>query len=120
MRKIFGITGWLAVLSVCLALPLGAAPAKPLAVVSGWIRVASEDNKGKVLSVEIVVGEPPQEEPYLVLTGGVGSQLHGLVGEWIVASGVVTEDSLGWKSIEVTRFTKMDDLPPEEAPRAKP
>ena len=80
-------------------------------VVSGWIRAASEDAKGKVLSVEIVVGEAPAEEPYLV-TGPKGSELSGLLGEWVVASGTVTEDDLGWKSIEVKRFTKIDDLPP--------
>lgn len=80
-------------------------------VVSGWIRVASEDAKGKVLTVEIVVGEAPAEEPYLV-TGPKGSELSALLGEWVVASGTVTEDDLGWKSIEVKRFTKVDDLPP--------
>jgi len=97
----------------CLSLwaaPLLAAPGSSSTVVSGWIRVASEDTKGKILTVEIVVGEPPTEEPYLV-TGAKASELHALIGEWVVASGVVTEDSLGWKSIEVQRFTKIDDLP---------
>lgn len=116
MRKIFGIT-WVVLL--LLAIPLGAAPASPVAVVSGWVRVASQDNKGNVLSVEIVVGEPPAEEPYLVTSGGVGQQLQTLVGEWVVASGHVSEDSLGWKSIQVTRFTKEEDLPGEEPPRAR-
>ena len=80
-------------------------------VVSGWVRAASEDAKGKVLSVEIVVGEEPTEEPYLV-TGPKSSELQALIGEWVVASGTVKEDELGWKSLEVKRFTKIDDLPP--------
>lgn len=112
MRKL------LVFLTCLLILPVGAAPGQPQTVVSGWVRVASEDNKGKVLEVEIVVGEPPSEEPYLVLKGGVGEQLLGLAGEWVVASGIVTEDKLGWKSIVVTRFTKENDLQEEEAPPA--
>lgn len=88
-----------------------AIPKQSNTVVSGWIRAASEDAKGKVLSVEIVVGEAPAEEPYLV-TGPKTGELQGLLGEWVVASGTVTEDDLGWKSIEVKRFTKVDDLPP--------
>ena len=85
-------------------------------VVSGWVRAASEDAKGKVLSVEIVVGEEPAEEPYLV-TGPKSGELQALVGEWVVASGTVKEDELGWKSLEVKRFTKIDDLPgPTEVP----
>lgn len=116
MRKLFAMF-WVVLL--LLAIPLGAAPTRPVAVVSGWVRVASQDKAGKVLSVEIVVGEPPAEEPYLVTPGGVGQQLQSLVGEWVVASGHVSEDSLGWKSIEVTRFTKEEDLPGEEPPRTR-
>lgn len=88
-----------------------AIPKQKNSVVSGWIRAASEDAKGKVLTVEIVVGEAPAEEPYLV-TGPQTPKLQELLGEWVVASGTVTEDDLGWKSIEVKRFTKVDDLPP--------
>lgn len=105
---------------LCLSLwaaPLLAAPGSTSTVISGWVRVASEDTKGQILSVEIVVGEPPAEEPYLV-TGAKASELRELIGEWIVASGVVTEDSLGWKSIEVQRFTKIDDLPQPTNPTA--
>lgn len=97
----------------CLILLSGvlwAAPKTATAVISGWVRVASEDAKGKILSIEIVVGEVPAEEPYLV-TGVKKAELQALVGEWVVASGVVSEDELGWKSIEVKRFTKVDDLP---------
>ncbi len=43
-------------------------------VVSGWVRAASEDARGKVLSVEIVVGEAPAEEHYLV-TGPKSGEL---------------------------------------------
>ncbi len=89
-------------------------------VVSGWVRAASEDARGKVLSVEIVVGEAPAEEPYLV-TGPKSGELQALVGEWVVASGTVKEDELGWKSMEVKRFTKIDDLPaPTEVPPSTP
>jgi hypothetical protein len=89
-------------------------------VISGWIRAASEDAKGKVLSVEIVVGEEPTEEPYLI-TGPKSAELQALVGEWVVASGTVKEDELGWKSLEVKRFTKIDDLPPPtEVPATPP
>ncbi|MBX3168685.1 MAG: hypothetical protein KF760_14815 [Candidatus Eremiobacteraeota bacterium] len=89
-------------------------------VISGWIRAASEDAKGKVLTVEIVVGEEPAEEPYLV-TGPKSSELQALIGEWVVASGTVKEDELGWKSLEVKRFTKIDDLPPPtEVPSTTP
>ncbi|MBN9416088.1 hypothetical protein ABS71_03940 [bacterium SCN 62-11] len=85
-------------------------------VISGWVRAASEDAKGKVLTVEIVVGEEPAEEPYLV-TGPKSGELQVLVGEWVVASGTVKEDELGWKSLEVKRFTKIDDLPaPTDVP----
>ena len=89
---------------------LWAAPKTATAVISGWVRVASEDAKGNILSVEIVVGEAPAEEPYLV-SGAKEAELKKLLGEWVVASGLVSEDELGWKSIEVKRFTKVDDLP---------
>jgi hypothetical protein len=90
-----------------------AAPKAAESVVSGWVRVASEDAKGNILSVEIVVGEPPAEEPYLVLKGGQSAALEKLIGDWVVASGVVNEDKLGWKSIQVKRFTRVDDLQEE-------
>ena len=90
-----------------------AAPKTAESVVSGWVRVASEDAKGNILSIEIVVGDPPAEEPYLVLKGSHTAELEKLVGEWVVASGVVSEDKLGWKSIQVKRFTRVDDLQPE-------
>lgn len=94
----------------------GAAPKPATAVVSGWVRVASEDANGQILSVEIVVGEAPAEEPYLVL-GKKGAELHNLVGEWVVASGLVTEDALGWKSINVVQYTRIDELKkPTDAP----
>ena len=108
-------------LIMCLLLncPGWAAPKAETAVVSGWIRVASEDAKGKILAVEIVVGEAPAEEPYLI-TGSKSSELQSLLGEWVVASGLVTEDALGWKSIKVTRFTKVDDLPQPTDPSPPP
>ena len=102
----------LLVLMLCLFLLSDvpwAAPKSEMSVVSGWIRVSSEDAKGEILSVEIVVGEDKEEEPYLV-TGSKERELHSLVGEWVVASGVVTEDALGWKTIDVKRYTKIDDL----------
>jgi hypothetical protein len=95
----------------CLCLTTGqpwAAPKAETAVISGWVRVALEDAKGKVLSIEIMVGEA--EEPYRVV-GSKEKELRTLIGEWVVASGLVSEDALGWKSIDVKSYTKEDDLP---------
>lgn len=113
----------LLLLCLVLSVPgLGAAPKQETVVLSGWIRVASEDDQGNVLTVEIVVGEESNEEPYLVRDGEAANPLKQLIGEWVVASGVVYEDELGWKSIQVVRFTKVDDLPepvpmPDETPK---
>lgn len=111
-------------LLLCLLLcatGFAAAPKQENSVLSGWIRVASEDAQGNVLTVEIVVGEEPHEEPYLVRDGETANQLKQLLGEWVVASGVVYEDELGWKSIQVVRFTKVDDLPePVPMPETTP
>lgn len=112
-------------LLLCLLLcatSFAVAPKEQNSVLSGWIRVASEDAQGNILTVEIVVGEEPNEEPYLVREGETANQLRQLVGEWVVASGLVYEDELGWKSIQVVRFTKLDDLPepvpvPGETPK---
>lgn len=106
-----------------LGVLLGAAPpGASLTVLSGWIRVATEDAQGGIVSVELVVGEGAEEEPYLIREAGPGAQLKGLVGEWVVVSGLVVEDPPGWKSIEVQKFTRLDDLPepvpvPGETPK---
>lgn len=114
IQTLGGYLSRLLLLLVCLILSVpgfGAAPKQETVVLSGWIRVASEDDQGNVLTVEIVVGEESNEEPYLVRDGESADQLKQLLGEWVVASGVVYEDELGWKSIQVVRFTKVDDLP---------
>jgi len=101
-------------LLVCFA---PAAPSSATGVISGWVKAGSEDAQGNVLTVEIVVGEGAQEEPYLV-TGPKLTELKALVGEWVVASGTISEDTLGWKSILVERFTRIDDLQqPDEPPK---
>ena len=105
------------VLALLVPTSLAAAPAAGQTVLSGYVRASSEDAQGKVLAVEIVVGEPPAEDPYLVLKGGSEAQLRALVGEWVVASGVVSEDKLGWKSIQVKSFTREQDLQEEEPMR---
>ena len=94
-----------------------AAPDRASGVISGWVKAGSEDAQGNVLTVEIVVGEAPQEEPYLV-TGPKLAELKAILGEWVVASGNISEDPLGWKTIHVIRFTRIDDLQqPDEPPK---
>lgn len=93
------------------AVPAIAAAPQSATVVSGLVKVGSEDAKGNVLSIEILVGESETTgEPYLVLDKGKGSELRKHIGQWIIAAGTVTEDALGWKTIEVKSFTLEDDL----------
>ena len=95
--------------TVILAMAGFADPNKAKTVVSGVVRVASQDAKGNILSIEILVGDT-DPEPYLVSDAGKGKELRKHVGEYVIAAGMVTEDALGWKTIEVTNFQLADDL----------
>lgn len=95
--------------SLLLAMAGFAESSKAKTVVSGLVRVASQDSKGNILSIEILVGETEQE-PYLVSDTAKGKELRKHVGEWVIVAGVVSEDALGWKTIEVTNFQLADDL----------
>lgn len=101
--------GLLALLLICLSLPALSEAKRHKAVVSGVVRAASVDPKGKVLAVEIMVGES-EEEPYMVADTGKGKELRDLVGAFVMAGGYVTEDERGWKTIEVTNYTTTDQL----------
>lgn len=99
-----------------------AQPKKPQAVVSGQVRAASTDDKGNILTLEIMVGDEGQDqEPYQVVLsqdpkkpGVPFDDLKKLVGEWIVAAGYVTEDKLGWKTIEVRKILPADYAKPQQ------
>ena len=93
------------------------------AVVSGQVRAASTDAKGNVLELEIMVGdEGTDQEPYQVRQVGSDpkkpsipvAELKGLVGQWIVAAGTVTEDKLGWKSIDIVKYHPADYAKPQQ------
>lgn len=79
------------------------------AVISGLVRVAAEDERGNVISVEIVVGE--DEEPYLVADTDKGKELLLYIGQYVLAGGTVKEDALGWKTIEVKEYALTADYP---------
>lgn len=107
MRHFFRI-----LLILCLAGWATAAPKNAnVTVLSGWVRAASEDAQGKVLEVELVVGEPPKEEPYLIARGPVANELiEKAVGKWVVVSGSVSEDALGWKTVQIKTYKLEDEL----------
>lgn len=79
------------------------------AIISGFVRVAEEDARGNVLAVEIVVGD--EEEPYLVSNAGKGKELFLYIGQWVLAGGKVSEDELGWKTIEVQTYDLAEQYP---------
>lgn len=81
------------------------------AVIQGLVRAATEDENGNVLSVEIVVTEGEQEEPYLVSSTGKGPELLLYIGQYVLAGGVVSEDELGWKTIEVQHYDLTSKYP---------
>ena len=99
-------------LIVCACLVLNAsafaAGKKPNTVVSGVVRAANSDPKGNVISIEILVGES-EEEPYLVANNAKGQELRKHIGEYVIAGGVVSEDALGWKTIEVIKYQFADE-----------
>lgn len=99
----------LVLLSLVLGLSAFGEGKKAKTVVSGMVRVASQDAKGNILSIEILVGETDQE-PYMVGNTAKGQELRKHVGEWVVAAGMVSEDDLGWKTIDVSNFTLADSL----------
>lgn len=106
----FQRSGLLALLLLALVVPVWSAGAKKQkAVVSGVVQAASSDDKGNVLSVEILVGDD-SDDPYLVADSGKGNELKQLVGQFVMAGGIVTEDANGWKTIEVTTYTTTDQL----------
>ena len=82
---------------------------KVKSVISGVVRVASSDAKGNVLSIEILVGEG-EGDPYLVANTPPGQELRKHVGEYVMAAGLVYEDALGWKTIEVLKYQLEEDL----------
>lgn len=96
---------------VCLLSSSPWAAAAPTTVISGYVRVGSEDSKGNITSLEIISGEEENSgEPYLIVDKGKGSELKKHVGQWVIAAGVILEDALGWKSIEVKSYTLVEDL----------
>jgi hypothetical protein len=99
-----------AVFGFAVVAAAGAAP-QSATVVSGLVKIGSVDTQGNILSIEILVGDNEATgEPYLVVDRGKGIELRKHVGQWIIAGGIVTEDALGWKTIEVKTFTLEDDL----------
>jgi hypothetical protein len=116
-RKLFAL---LACLCLAIATSAWGEAKKVKSVVSGIVRVASSDAKGNVLSIEIMVGDN-EEEPYLVANTAQGQELRKHVGEYVMAAGLVSEDKLGWKTIEILTFQFEDELekkhiPPSPAP----
>ena len=73
------------------------------------VQVASEDDRGNVLAVEIVVGD--EKEPYLVSNSGKGRELLLYIGKHVLAGGTVEEDNLGWKTIKVEHYALTSDYP---------
>lgn len=112
----------LLLLLVLVSIASAQEPRKPQAVVSGQVRAASTDAKGNILTLEIMVGdEGSDQEPYQVVQGkdpnkpGVSfEEMKKYVGEWIVAAGYVTEDKLGWKTIEVRKILPADYAKPQQ------
>lgn len=94
--------------SLLMVSSVGAQAKKPNSVVAGIVRAASNDAKGNVLTIEIMVGEG-EEEPYLVANNAKGQELRKHVGEYVIAGGVVSEDALGWKTIEVIKYQFADE-----------
>lgn len=107
--KFSQLKAFLALILICLALPALSEVKRQKAVVSGIVRAASVDPKGRILAVEIMVGES-EEEPYMVADTAKGKELRELVGAFVMAGGYVTEDERGWKTIEVTNYTTTDQL----------
>lgn len=88
-----------------------AGPGTSTAVVSGMVRVASEDEVGNVVAVEILVDDGELEEPYLVAETQKGPELRLYIDQWIIAAGTVVEDENGWKTIEVDHYSLADKYP---------
>lgn len=95
-------------LLILIVSPLASAKSTD-AVISGLVRVASEDERGNVTSVEILVGD--EEEPYLVANNEKGKELLLYIGQYVLAGGTVEEDELGWKTIKVKHYALTSDYP---------
>ncbi len=93
---------------ILIASPLAQAKGTT-AVIQGVVQVASEDDRGNVLAVEILVGE--DEEPYLVANTDKGKELLLYIGQYVLAGGTVEEDELGWKTIKVEHYALTSDYP---------
>ena len=99
---------FLVICSLLVVCSASAQAKKPNSVVAGIVRAASSDAKGQVLTIEIMVGEG-EEEPYLVANNARGQELRKHIGEYVIAGGVVSEDALGWKTIEVIKYQFADE-----------
>ncbi|MEW6284393.1 MAG: OB-fold nucleic acid binding domain-containing protein [Candidatus Eremiobacterota bacterium] len=95
-----------AVLALILGLAaLAGAQPKPgrdsIFIVSGTVMSLAESPSGVPLQVEI---QPSDGESYIVANDEKGRQLFRFIGDYVVASGIVTLDRDGWKTIHVKSF----------------